>query len=216
MSDLVLMISGSVVTTSLAIAEGTKNEHASVIKLVRTYQADFEEFGPIGFEIAKGSPLPQGGFARSTEYAVLNEQQATLLLTYMRNSEIVRRFKKRLVKAFYGLIGEVRRHRSIAAASYKLMNRTLQVSRGKEGKKCAPHHFMNEARLVNQVMLGEFKSINRDALDVQQLDLLGELEVQNTVLIAAGVCYADRKAKLTAMLPELMNAISKPKTIKGD
>jgi phage regulator Rha-like protein len=33
----------------------------------------------------------------------LNEQQATLLLTYLRNSEIVREFKKALVKAFYEL-----------------------------------------------------------------------------------------------------------------
>jgi len=88
------------VTTSLAIAEGTEVEHKAVIQLVRNYQSDLEEFGPLTFEMAKGKSLPQGGFAKSTEYATLNEDQATLLMTYMRNSEIVRSFKKRLVKDF--------------------------------------------------------------------------------------------------------------------
>lgn len=40
---------------------------------------DLNEFGPIGFEIQKGQPLPQGGFAKPTEYAILNEQQSTRL-----------------------------------------------------------------------------------------------------------------------------------------
>lgn len=99
--NLVSIHGDELVTTSLAIAEGTELDHASVIKLVRNYQNDLEEFGPLGFEIQKGQSLPQGGFAKSTEYALLNEQQSTLLITYMRNSEIVRTFKKRLVKAFY-------------------------------------------------------------------------------------------------------------------
>ena len=45
--------------------------------------------------------MPQVGFAKATEVASLNESQSTLLMMYMRNTEIVRDFKKRLVKAFY-------------------------------------------------------------------------------------------------------------------
>lgn len=71
----------------------------AVIKLVRKYQGDLEEFGNIGFEIQNTG----GRAGRKTEVATLNEQQSTLLLTYMRNSEIVRRFKKALVKAFWEL-----------------------------------------------------------------------------------------------------------------
>lgn len=84
------------VTTSLVITEGTGLEHASVIKLVRTYQVDFEEFGLLDFKSESS-----GG--RPTEFAMLNERQTTLLMTYMRNSEIIRDFKIRLVKAFYEL-----------------------------------------------------------------------------------------------------------------
>lgn len=104
MSNIVTLNNiGQAVTTSLAIADGVGNSHATVIKLIRQNVNDLEEFGPIGFEIQKGQPLPQGGFAKPTEYAILNEQQSTLLLTYMRNNDVVREFKKRLVKAFFEL-----------------------------------------------------------------------------------------------------------------
>lgn len=92
--DLVTLNSDEAVTTTLAIAEGTENDHASVIKLVRTYITDLEEFGLLDFKSES-----TGG--RPTEYANLNEQQATLILTYMRNSDAVRGFKKRLVHAFF-------------------------------------------------------------------------------------------------------------------
>ncbi|MDR3087253.1 MAG: phage regulatory protein/antirepressor Ant [Azoarcus sp.] len=98
MNELISIIDGQAVTTSLAIAEGTENEHASVIKLVRTYLADLEAFGRVVFQIA---PFETPGGTQKREVAILNEQQSTLLLTLMRNSEIVVRFKVKLVKAFF-------------------------------------------------------------------------------------------------------------------
>lgn len=99
-TDLLVTVddSGNPVTTSLAIAEGVGNPHKAVIQLVRQYQADLEDFGRVAFEMA---PFVTAGGAQSREVAVLNEQQATLLMTYMRNNDVVRRFKKRLVHAFY-------------------------------------------------------------------------------------------------------------------
>jgi phage antirepressor YoqD-like protein len=97
---------GSPVTTSEAIAEGVGNPHKSVIQLIRQNASDLEEFGPLAFEMRKGEALPQGGFAKATEYALLNEQQSTLLLTYMRNNDVVRAFKKQLVRAFYEMAQE--------------------------------------------------------------------------------------------------------------
>jgi phage antirepressor YoqD-like protein len=99
-AGIVFAQAGQVFTTSLAIAEGTQNEHRAVIQLVRTYQADLEEFGRVAFEMR---PFETGGGVQSREVAQLNEQQSTLLLTYMRNSDVVRVFKKRLVKAFWEL-----------------------------------------------------------------------------------------------------------------
>lgn len=95
-TEVVNLVDGEAVTTTLAIAAGCEVDHASVIKLARTYQSDLQEFGLLDFKSES-----TGG--RPTEFALLNEQQSTLILTYMRNSTIVREFKKRLVKDFWRL-----------------------------------------------------------------------------------------------------------------
>jgi anti-repressor protein len=96
--DLVIVHGDELVTTTIAMAAGTANSHEAVIKLVRTHQRDFEEFGLVRFEIEPRKPGRHGG--GDMEYALLNEDQATLLITYMRNNEIVRRFKIALVRDF--------------------------------------------------------------------------------------------------------------------
>ncbi|EJF96876.1 hypothetical protein MEI_01488 [Bartonella vinsonii subsp. arupensis Pm136co] len=91
---------GIAVTTSLKIAEGVGNKHKTVIQLVRQNIKDFEELGRVAFEML---PFETKGGIQKREIAILNESQATLLMTYMRNNETVRAFKKALVKAFYEL-----------------------------------------------------------------------------------------------------------------
>lgn len=94
-------IDGQAVTTSLAIAEGTQNQHASVLRIIRDNVDDFEgDFGRVRFEIR---PFETAGGTQKREVAILNEQQATLLLTYMRNNEVVKGFKKHLVKSFFDI-----------------------------------------------------------------------------------------------------------------
>jgi phage regulator Rha-like protein len=88
--ELITMAGGEARVSTLALAEGTQNEHASVILLTRKYVDDLREFGEVRFEIAPGYHNAQ------VEYALLNEDQATLLMTYMRNNEVVRGFKKAL------------------------------------------------------------------------------------------------------------------------
>ncbi|UNE55342.1 Rha family transcriptional regulator [Bartonella machadoae] len=98
---------GIAVTTSLKIAEGVGNTHKTVIQLVRNNRKDFEEFGRVGFEIL---PFKTNGGWQKREIAILNESQATLLMTYMRNNDTVRAFKKALVKAFYELKNQAIEH----------------------------------------------------------------------------------------------------------
>ncbi|OBA52341.1 antA/AntB antirepressor family protein [Corynebacterium sp. EPI-003-04-2554_SCH2473622] len=77
---------GELTTTSLVIAEGTGNDHASIIKLVRGNIADFEEFQRVGFQIR---PFETAGGVQKRSVAVLNRDQALLLITYMRNNELI-------------------------------------------------------------------------------------------------------------------------------
>ncbi|WP_059036608.1 Rha family transcriptional regulator [Gordonia desulfuricans] len=93
-------VDGEPTTTSLIVAEGTAVEHRAVLQLIRNNLADFEEFGRVAFEMR---PFATAGGTQHREVAVLNEPQATLLLTYMRNSDIVREFKRNLVRAFFEL-----------------------------------------------------------------------------------------------------------------
>ncbi|MCC7006815.1 MAG: phage regulatory protein/antirepressor Ant [Ottowia sp.] len=100
MSELVSLIDGEAVTSSLAIAEGTGNDHASVMRLIRKHVVDFDDFGRVRFEIR---PFETAGGAQQREIALLNEHHATLLITFMRNVGVVKEFKKKLVKAFWAL-----------------------------------------------------------------------------------------------------------------
>lgn len=91
---------GVAVVDTITIAEGVQVQHKNILELIRKYLPDFEAFGPVAFETRKGKPLPQGGFAKATEVAWLTEDQTTLLFTFLKNTEIARKLKIRLVKAF--------------------------------------------------------------------------------------------------------------------
>lgn len=99
MGDLVIVVNNEVFTTSKIISEKTNNSVHSVRELIKTYKSDLEEFGVLSFEMRKPDKKSKGG--RPQEIYYLNEQQTTLLLAFMRNSEIVVDFKKKLVKEFY-------------------------------------------------------------------------------------------------------------------
>jgi len=128
MTNIVSIENGSAVTTSMAIADGVGYEHATVIRLVRDNISDFQEFGPLGFEIHVVN-RPQGGGTKK-EYALLNEQQATLLMTYMRNNDIVRGFKKRLVSAFYEM--RMTTGRSMPGSFAEALQLAANIEREKE------------------------------------------------------------------------------------
>jgi len=98
MSELVSIKRNDVFTDSLVIAKGTNNEHHSVTRIIRKYESDFAELGSIEFMDLK-SINPKGG--RPQRIYLLDEPQATLLITYLDNSPIVRAFKVQLVKEFY-------------------------------------------------------------------------------------------------------------------
>ncbi|ANI33289.1 hypothetical protein AA098_07200 [Pseudomonas sp. JY-Q] len=112
---LVVIKDGDAVTPTTAIASGTENEHASVIALVRKYHDDLWEFGRVRFEV---DPFETAGGVQTREIALLTEPQATLLLTYMRNTEIVRAFKKKLVREFWELVQERSRAKSSMPENY--------------------------------------------------------------------------------------------------
>ena len=92
MNELVCLKRNNALTTSLIIAEGTGNQHESVVRILNKYP---EDFGSLEF-----TDFKSGKRGRPTKVYYLNEEQAMLLITYLDNNEIVRTFKKNLVHQF--------------------------------------------------------------------------------------------------------------------
>lgn len=106
MNDLVILKGNEVFTDSWVIAEGTGNSHRAVKSMIDKYSDDFKYFGELSnhFKWCKNETQKEAFSDNSktkTEVILLNEPQATLLITYLRNTEQVRRFKKNLVYEFY-------------------------------------------------------------------------------------------------------------------
>lgn len=156
MSDLVIIQGGELVTTTPTVASGTATTHEAVIKLVRAHQKDFEEFGGVRFEI---EPFETAGGQQKREIALLNEDQATLLITYMRNNVIVRKFKIALVRDF----GEMRR-RLVAQLAPAIPNFADEIEAGEAWLAAK-----KEARA--QAALAEQEGARRKQLEHQVAEL---------------------------------------------
>lgn len=104
--QLVKLTTGGAVTDSITLAVGSGNQHKAVIQLIRKYQSDLEKFGTLPFKMAVFETGGRG--KRSREIAELNEHQATLILTYMNNTESIRKFKIKLITAFYAITEELK------------------------------------------------------------------------------------------------------------
>ncbi len=194
-------------TTSEIVAEGCELSHRVVIRLVRKYRADFEELGRLNFESSKGEALPQGGYAKPTEYAVLSEDHATYLITLFRNSPIVRRFKLALVKAFRRALNQISRdfasppRRNILTAKRQAnrpMLDALVEAREEAGKTTDERHFMCESRLCNWALTGRFEKLDERTLGNADAVLLEQVRDRNRSLLVAGLDYASRKDRLRA------------------
>ena len=108
-------------TLSSIVAGCTGLQHHTITKTIRKHQARFEQFGKVGFKI---QAMESG---QSTKDYILNEQQATLLVTFLKNTEQVANFKTNLVKAFFEMREELSKFR-MQRALEKPKRKTLHDS----------------------------------------------------------------------------------------
>lgn len=198
-------------TTSEIIADVAGVKRRTINKLIQTHKADFEEFGKVRFQIA---PLPGSKTGQNITVYHLNEQQATLLMTYARNTETVRAFKKELVRQFYAmrallmernspiwqdtrsLTREVRRIEADAIAE-------LVQYANAQGATAAQWYYATISRLANKTA----GITNRDTAHVEQLTALILIERVITEEIRAGISagkpykeiYTDLQTRLSGI-----------------
>lgn len=178
-------------TTSEVIAEAAGMNRRTVNRLIQTHKADLEEFGRVRFEI---TPLKTKGGVQSVTVYHLNEQQATLLMTYARNTETVRAFKKELVKQFYAMRSLLLERnspiwqdtRALTKAVRKqetdAIRELVEYATG-QGSTHAARYYTSISRIANKTA----GITDRDAAHVEQLTALMLIERVISDEIRAGI-----------------------------
>ncbi|MEB0149945.1 KilA-N domain-containing protein [Pseudomonas sp. CCC2.2] len=90
-----------------------------------------------------------------------------------------------------------------AAIGHKAVCDAIALNCEAQGKTAKPHHFINEARLINQVITGSFAGRDRNQLNAVELELVTLAELRDTALIGTGMVYAERKVNLLRYVREL-------------
>ena len=181
----------SVVSHSL-LAEGMGVTAKSTMELINKYPDELREFGKLTF---KTEALKSG---QKSKTCMLNEHQSMLLISMMRNTPETIKFKTNLIKQFAQMEKWIRERLS-SKGDYKVMNATLKETRKIEGKDTASHHYQNEAKLINWVISGEFKGLDRDSLSKADLEMMNVLQVRNSVMMGVGKSYKERKEVLKVL-----------------
>ena len=202
-------------TTSEVIAEAAGVKRRSVAHLIQQHKADFQEFGRVRFEI---TPLhTAGGIQKVTVYH-LNEQQATLLMTYLKNTEQVRTFKKELVRQFYAMRDFIRERQSPIWQDTRALGKEIRrmetdaikalVAHAEaQGSQHAARYYQSISRLANRTA----GVVERDRAHAVELSVLLMVEKIIAQEISTGIeagrpykdIYAGLKEKLSALCPVL-------------
>ena len=182
-------------TLSSIVAECTNLQHHTITKTIRKHQARFEQFGKVGFKI---QAMESG---QNTKDYILNEQQATLLVTFLKNTEQVANFKTNLVKAFFEMREELSKFRLLRALE-KPKRKTLHDSI--ENWEQAPKHAhstmnnlllkavtnRNAKQLVEE--RGGYNGI--DSLTSKELEQYQAFEDMAIAMISLNMSYQEIKA----------------------
>lgn len=182
-------------TTSAIIAECAGIKHHAIQEHIRKQIARLEQFGKVSFKMR---PLQSGQQAK--DY-ILNEQQATLLIKFLKNTEQVANFKTNLVKAFFEMREELSKFR-MQRALEKPKRKTLHDSI--ENWEQAPKHAhstmnnlllkavtdRNAKQLVEE--RGGYNGI--DSLTSDELEQYQAFEDMAIAMISLNMSYQEIKA----------------------
>ncbi len=185
-------------------------QHHTITKTIRKYQARFEQFGKVGFKI---QAMESG---QNTKDYILNEQQATLLVTFLKNTEQVATFKTNLVKAFFEMREELSKFR-MQRALEKPKRKTLHdsIETWEQAPKHA-HSTMNNLLLkavtdmnAKQLMAerGGYNGI--DSLTSEELEQYQAFEDMVIAMIGLNMTYQNIKSMVRKRTTRRVKATKK-------
>ena len=187
------------ITDSFIVSEKFGVSHKAVTNIIRKYKKDFEIFGTLEhFKNAYDTK-------KETMTFLLNEEQFYLLVTYMKNTEIARKYKIEFVKAFSFIKKELLARvgtRHLAKEKRLILTDTIKncVTDESNFKKFA---YSTYSKLVYKKVLGKdvkktkgergLKEKNnlRDFLTIEELEKVQDLESK----IATYIEFTDNSGK---------------------
>lgn len=207
MNELVTLKGNDIFTDSLVIAQGTGVKHESVQRRIRDSEEELSELGKVGFKIR----ATESG--QEQKIYVLNEQQATFLITLLKNTPTVVKFKLELVKQFYAMRKFILERQSHTWIETRLQGKitrksetdTIQhlvVYARQQGSEHSDKLYITYSKLANKIA-GISK---RDEASVMQLNNLSLIEniILNCIQVGMAMdkhykeIYQDCKRRLEA------------------
>lgn len=202
MSDLVFLdpnkIDAIPFTTSDVIATYAQISHHAVQQMISKHENSLRAFGIIAFEMRK-----LDGRGRPETIYHLNEEQATLLITFLKNTEPVIRFKVELVRQFYAMRSELIKRR-IERTGLKPIRRELtdviqEVDESKWAYKKYTDLAYKSSIGKNAAQLRKERSAphSATAIDYMTADEIASVakrQSQISVLLEMGMSYEQVKA----------------------
>ncbi|MFY4756391.1 Rha family transcriptional regulator [Aliarcobacter butzleri] len=99
MNEIVLLHNGNLVTTQNIIAKYSKNSEESIQRLIRKHKNKLEVFGQLDYDEVES--INSKNKSNLIKHYYLNEKQAYLFMTFLKNTEIIIDFKVALVEEFF-------------------------------------------------------------------------------------------------------------------
>lgn len=204
MNELVYLTSNTEepFTTSEVIAECAGVKRHAVQVLIQQHEKDFREFGRVSFEMRA---LQTRGGQQMVKVYHLNEQQATLLLTFLRNTPVVIEFKKELVRQFYKMRKELLNVKNVKAERKPLRTSMTDAIKALPDSPHKQFKYGQYTDLAYTAALGKTaRQIRRergadkdatasDFMTSDELTAVARMENRISVLLEVGMDYAQVK-----------------------
>lgn len=192
-------------TTSEVIAECAGVKRDTVQKLIQRHEKDLREFGKVGFQIR---PLSGSKTGQTVKAYHLNEQQATLLLTFLRNTPVVIEFKKELVRQFFAMRKELMNIKAIKAERKPLRTSMTDAIKALPDSPHKQFKYSQYTDLAYTAALGRTARQLRkergadkgatasDYMNADELAAVASMENRISVLLDIGMSYQQIKNSL--------------------
>lgn len=208
MNDIVFLVDNTKepFTTSKVIADRTGMNHRRVKDAIRKHEHEIRSFGLLGAYATESS----GG--RPEEIYRLNEQQATFLMTLLKNTPMVVDFKAELVRRFYAMRTEL-----YNVKYEKLERKPIRIGLTDAIKALpeSPHKHLKYKQytdLAYKLAIGKTakqvrmergankKDTASNFLTSEEIEAVSKAENSISVLLGIGMSYSEIKSALSATI----------------